>query len=74
MLGVASSNPAYQPAVERLRAALSAIGIPATEQVVGLSADETADIHLRIDPQSHSRPQAYRLRVGRRGIEIDSAD
>ncbi len=75
-LGVASSNPAYQPAVGRLRAALTAKGIQPVQQLSRLSAtaDEAADVRLRIDPQSHARPQAYRLRVGPGGVEIGAAD
>ena len=38
------------------------------------TADEAADLRLRIDPQSHTRPQAYRLRVGPGGVEIDAVD
>ena len=76
VLAVASSNPAYQPAVGRLKAALTANGIQPVQQLSRLSAtaDEAADVRLRIDPQSHARPQAYRLRVGPGGVEISAAD
>ena len=39
LLGVASSNPAYQPAVGRLRDALTANGIQPGRQLSPLSAD-----------------------------------
>ncbi|MGB6853722.1 MAG: glycoside hydrolase family 20 zincin-like fold domain-containing protein, partial [Thermoanaerobaculia bacterium] len=76
LIQVASSNPAYQPTVERLKAALTANGIRPERQLSYLStaADEPVDVRLRIDPQSHTRPQAYRLRVGPRGAEIDGGD
>jgi hypothetical protein len=76
VLGVASSNPAYQPAVGRLTAALAANGNPLEKQLSTLSpaADGAADVRLRIDPRGHSRPQAYRLRVGPGGVEIDAVD
>jgi hypothetical protein len=73
---VASTNPAYHPAVGRLRAALVALGLQPEQKIASASptAGETANIRLRIDPQSHSRPQAYRLRVGPSGVEIDGVD
>ncbi|TNF84850.1 MAG: glycoside hydrolase, partial [Acidobacteria bacterium] len=76
VLGVASTNPAYQPAVARLKTALAAAGLQLekTSSSASSAAGETADIRLRIDPQGHIRPQAYRLGVGPGGVEIDAVD